>query len=332
MRPLTHARPKSIVPLLNIPFLAYQLALLKRHGVHRAVLSCSYMVDEVRGAMGDGSRFGVELAYAVEETPLGTAGGVRNAADLVRGRVVVLNGDILTDADITAMLRFHAERGARASIYLTPVEDPGPYGLVDVAEDGRVRRFIEKPSAEDQTVNTINAGIYVLDAALLERIPPARVVSIEREFFPALVTDGVPESRLEEFLDDIQAQLDLLAGRVVTDVMPDSPGASRRWIAEDVDLGARVAVTAPVVIGAGSRLEEDCRVGSLTVLGPGCQIGPAASVTGAVLWERVSVGAGAVLRDCVVGAGARIGAHAQVGPGVVLEDGAVVPSGARLAR
>ena len=149
MRPLTHARPKSIVPLLNIPFLAYQLALLKRHGVHRAVLSCSYMVDEVRGAMGDGSRFGVELAYAVEETPLGTAGGVRNAADLVRGRVVVLNGDILTDADITAMLRFHAERGARASIYLTPVEDPGPYGLVDVAEDGRVRRFIEKPSAKD---------------------------------------------------------------------------------------------------------------------------------------------------------------------------------------
>src|SRR5207237_1009879 len=255
LRPLTHARPKSIVPLLNIPFLAYQLALLKRHGVHRAVLSCSYMVDEVRGAMGDGSRFGVELVYAIEETPLGTAGGVRNAADLVRGRVVVLNGDILTDADITAMLRFHAERGARASIYLTPVEDPGPYGLVDIAEDGRVRRFIEKPSAEDQTVNTINAGIYVLDAALLERIPPARV-----------------------------------------------------------------AVTAPVVIGAGSRLEEDCRVGSLTVLGPGCQIGPAASVTGAVLWERVSVGAGAVLRDCVVGAGARIGAHAQVGPGVVLED------------
>ncbi len=187
MRPLTQARPKPIVPLLNIPFLAYQLALLKRHGVHRAVLSCSYMVDEVRRAMGDGSRFGVELAYAVEETPLGTAGGVRNAADLVRGRVVVLNGDILTDADITAMLRFHAERDARASIYLTPVEDPGPYGLVDVAEDGRVRRFIEKPSAEDQTTNTINAGIYVLDAALLERIPPARVVSIEREFFPALV-------------------------------------------------------------------------------------------------------------------------------------------------
>jgi len=337
LRPLTHARPKSIVPLLNIPFLAYQLALLKRHGVHRAVLSCSYMVDEVRGAMGDGSRFGVELAYAVEETPLGTAGGVRNAADLVRGRVVVLNGDILTDADITAMLRFHAERGARASIYLTPVEDPGPYGLVDVAEDGRVRRFIEKPSAEDQTVNTINAGIYVLDAALLERIPPARVVSIEREFFPALVTDGVPFFGWisTAYWLDIgnpekyrQAQLDLLAGRVAT----DSPGASRRWIAEDVDLGARVAVTAPVVIGAGSRLEEDCRVGSLTVLGPGCQIGPAASVTGAVLWERVSVGAGAVLRDCVVGAGARIGAHAQVGPGVVLEDGAVVPSGARLAR
>jgi mannose-1-phosphate guanylyltransferase len=327
LRPLTHARPKPIVPLLNIPFLAYQLALLKRHGVHRAVLSCSHMVDEVRRAMGDGSRFGVELVYAVEETPLGTAGGVRNAADLVRGRVVVLNGDILTDADITAMLRFHTERGARASIYLTPVEDPGPYGLVDLAKDGRVRRFIEKPAAEDQTVNTINAGIYVLDAPLLERIPPARVVSIEREFFPALVADGVPFFGwvASAYWLDIgnpekyrQAQLDLLAGRVTTDVMPHGPGASRRWIA--------------VVIGAGSRLEDDCRVGPAAVLGPGCQIGRAASVTGAVLWERVSVGAGAVLRDCVVGAGARIGAHAQVGPGVVLEDGAVVLSGARLAR
>jgi mannose-1-phosphate guanylyltransferase len=341
LRPLTHARPKPIVPLLNIPFLAYQLALLKRHGVHRAVLSCSHMVDEVRRAMGDGSRFGVELVYAVEETPLGTAGGVRNAADLVRGRVVVLNGDILTDADITAMLRFHTERGARASIYLTPVEDPGPYGLVDLAEDARVRRFIEKPAAEDQTVNTINAGIYVLDAPLLERIPPARVVSIEREFFPALVADGVPFFGwvASAYWLDIgnpekyrQAQLDLLAGRVTTDVMPHGPGASRRWIAEDVTLGARVEAVAPVVIGAGSRLEEDCRVGPAAVLGPGCQIGRAASVTGAVLWERVSVGAGAVLRDCVVGAGARIGAHAQVGPGVVLEDGAVVLSGARLAR
>src|SRR5713101_4478117 len=145
LRPLTQARPKPIVPLLNIPFLVYQLALLKRHGVHRAVLSCSYMVDEVRRAMGDGSRFGVELDYAVEEKPLGTAGGVRNAADLVRGRVVVLNGDILTDVDLTAMLRFHAERGARASIYLTRVADPSPYGLVELGRDGRVIRFVEKP-------------------------------------------------------------------------------------------------------------------------------------------------------------------------------------------
>ena len=315
--------------------------MLKRHGVNRAVLSCSYMVEEVRKAMGDGSRWGIHLDYAVEAEPLGTAGGVRNASDLVSGRVVVLNGDILTDADLTAMLRFHAERGARASIYLTPVEDPGPYGLVDLAEDGQVRRFIEKPSAADQTTNTINAGIYVLDASLLERIPLARAVSIEREFFPGLVADGVPFFGwvAGAYWLDIgnpekyrQAQLDLLDGRVATDVMPDGGGASRRWIAEDVALGPRVAAAAPVVIGAGSRLEQDCRVGPATVLGPGCQIGPAASVAGAVLWERVSVGAGAVLRDCIVGAGGRIGPRAQVGPGVVLEDGAVVPSGAHLAR
>src|SRR6266511_1072985 len=149
LRPLTNSRPKPVVPLLNIPFLAYQLTLLRRHGVGRVVLSCSYLVDEIRQAMGDGRRWGVSLEYVVETEPLGTAGGVRNAADLVRGLLVVLNGDILTDADVSGMLRFHAERGSRATIFLTRVEDTSPYGLVELVE-GRVRRFVEKPGPADR--------------------------------------------------------------------------------------------------------------------------------------------------------------------------------------
>jgi NDP-sugar pyrophosphorylase family protein len=312
------------------------------------VLSCSYLVDEVRRTMGDGAGWGVRLDYAVEAEPLGTAGGVRNAADFLGGTggdpggglVVVLNGDVLTDVDLSVMLRFHAERGAQATICLTRVEDPRPYGLVEVAGDGRVTRFVEKPGPEVGTADTVNAGIYVLDGALLARIPPGRVASMEREFFPGLLGDGLPFFGWvgDGYWIDIgspekyrQAQLDLLEGRVVTDVGPAGAGGDRRSIATDAVLGARVSAAAPVVIGAGCRLEDDCRVGPSAVLGPGCVVGAAATVEGAVLWERVSVGAGAVLRDCIVGADVRIGPHAHVGPGVVLEDGAIVASPARLA-
>jgi mannose-1-phosphate guanylyltransferase len=339
LRPLTNSRPKPVVPLLNIPFLAYQLTLLRRHGVRHVVLSCSYLVDEIRRAMGDGRQWDVTLEYAVETEPLGTAGGVRNAADLVSGLVVVLNGDILTDADLSGMLRFHSERGSRATIFLTRVEDTSPYGLVELAGDGRVRRFIEKPGPADRTTDTINAGIYVLDAALLERIPAGRVASMEREFFPGVLADAVP---CFGWISDcywidigspakyLQAHLDLLAGRVETDLAPGAgggpahAGGERRTIAGDAVLGARVRATPPVVIGAGCRLEDDSRVGPSTVLGQGCIVGVGAAVEGAVLWEGVSVGAGAVLRDCIVGAGVRVGPHARVGPGTVLEDGADV--------
>ena len=299
------------------------------------MLSCSYLVDEIRRAMGDGSHWDVTLEYAVETEPLGTAGGVRNAADLVRGLVVVLNGDILTDANLSGMLRFHSERGSRATIFLTRVEDTSPYGLVELAGDGRVRRFIEKPGPADRTTDTINAGIYVLDAALLGRIPAGRVASMEREFFPGLLADAVPFFGWigDCYWIDIgspakyrQAHLDLLAGRVDTELVPAGAAArgDRRAIAGDAVLGARVRATPPVVIGAGCRLEDDSRVGPSTVLGPGCVVGAGAAVEGAVLWEGVSIGAGAELRDCIVGAGVRVGPHARVGPGTVLEDGADV--------
>ena len=182
-----------MVPLLGHPFLAYQLALLRAHGVTDVILACSYRVDDVRQALGDGERLGVRLRYVVETEPLGTGGGVRNAADLARGTVWVLNGDVLTDADLTGMRRLHESRGSRTTIFLTPVEDPRAYGLVELHDDGRLARFREKPTAEEPiTTNTINAGIYLIDATLLDRIPAGRVVSIEREFFPALIADGIP--------------------------------------------------------------------------------------------------------------------------------------------
>jgi mannose-1-phosphate guanylyltransferase len=302
------------------------------------VLSCSYMVDEIQRALGDGSAHGVRLRYAVEVEPLGTAGGVRNAIELVGGVVLVLNGDILTDVDLSAMLRFHVDRRAAATIELFPVPDPTPYGLVELGEAGRVQRFVEKPDPADVTTNTINAGIYVLERELLGRIPEGRMVSIEREFFPGLLADRVPFYGWvgRHYWLDIgspakyrQAQLDLMAGKVVTGVGLETGIVGRR-IAEDVALAATVTVTAPCVIGPGSRLETACCVGPAAVLGERCMVGRAARVSGAVMWDGVSIGEGATLRDCIIASEVQIGAGAVVGPGVVLADGTVVPDGARV--
>jgi mannose-1-phosphate guanylyltransferase len=326
------------VPILNVPFLAYQLDLLRRHGITDVVLSCSYMVDEVRRAMADGGAFGVRLRYAVEVEPLGTGGGVRNAIDLVGGRlVVVLNGDILTDADLSAMIRFHLDRRAAATIDLFPVPDPTPYGLVELARAGRVRRFIEKPDPALVTTNTINAGIYVLDPALLSRIPAGRMVSIEREFFPGLLADGIPFFGWvgEHYWLDIgspgkyrQAHLDLMAGKLATGIGPAAP--DRRRIAADVVLEPGAAVDGPCVIGAGSRLDAGCHVGPDAVMGERCAVGRGARVTGAVIWDGVAVGDDAELCDCVVASDARIGRGAVVGPGAVVAAGTTIPDRARV--
>jgi NDP-sugar pyrophosphorylase family protein len=295
------------------------------------------MVEEIRRVMADGAAYGVSLRYAVETEPLGTAGGVRNAVDLVGDLVAVLNGDILTDADLSAMLEFHGARGAAASIFLHRVPDPTPYGLVEIGEAGRIVRFTEKPDRAAVTTNTINAGIYLLDRGLLARIPQGRAVSIEREFFPGLLADRLPFYGWvgEHYWLDIgnpakyrQGQIDLLRGKVSSGVASVS-GQVRR-IAEDAVLDPAATITGSCVVGAGSRLHAGCCVGPETVLGERCVVERDARVAGAILWDRVSVGPGAVLSDCIVASGARVGAEAVVGPGVVLEADRVVPDGATL--
>ena len=303
------------------------------------MLSCSYMVDAVRHTMGDGAAWGVRLSYAVEEEPLGTAGGVRNAVEVGDGRVLVLNGDILTDADLGAMLAFHEERGSAATLYLTRVPDPSAFGLVELAEGGRIRRFIEKPDPSQITTDTINAGVYVIDTRLLARIPLGRAVSIEREFFPGLLEDRLPFFGwvAEHYWLDIgnpakyrQGALDLLAGRATTPLPPAGAQGGGRFVGPGAALDADARVLSPVVIGAGCRVAAGATVGPSTVLGPDCVVGAAAAVAGTIVWERVEIGPGAELRDCIIGGGARVGAGAHIGAGVVVEPGAVVSAGARL--
>jgi mannose-1-phosphate guanylyltransferase len=338
LRPLTLARAKPVVPLLNRPFLAYQIALLRRHGVTDIVLSCSYRVDDVRRALGDARALGVTLRYVVEDEPLGTGGGVRNAADLTRGTVFVLNGDVLTDADLTAMRAFHEARGSRLTIFLVPVEDPRAYGLVETAGDGRLLRFREKPGSENPiATNMINAGIYLIEAPLLARIPVGRMMSIEREFFPDVIADGIPSFgwTAPAYWRDIgtpasyhAAQIDLLKGHISTPLTPAGEFRNGSWVAPGTATAAG-RLEGPSVVDAGVTIGARAQVGPYAVIGAGSIIGAGARVQRAVLWERVQVGEEAEVRDCVIGSDAVIGAGAQLAGGVAIESGAVVPGSAR---
>jgi NDP-sugar pyrophosphorylase family protein len=289
----------------------------------------------VRAALGEAEHLGVRLRYVIEAEPLGTGGGVRNAADLATGTVFVLNGDVLSDVNLSEMREFHESHGSRTTIFLTRVAEPRAYGLVETAPDGRLQRFREKPGpGEVITTDTINAGVYLIDASLLDRMPHNRVVSIEREFFPGLIADGVPAYGwlADTYWRDIgspnayrEAQADLLLGRANMPLPPPGEERDGSWVDASATIAPGARIVAPAVIGAGVQVAAGARVGPLTVVGEGTRIGAGAHIEGGVLWERVEVGAAAVLRDCVVGADVRIGAHADIGPHVILESGAVIP-------
>jgi NDP-sugar pyrophosphorylase family protein len=317
LRPLTYTTPKPLLPIANRPFLEHQLAWLAGHGVDEVVLSLGYRPDAFAGRFPDGAFYpgtprtpgaGVRLRYAVEPEPLGTAGAIRFAASgLGRGRLIVCNGDILTDLDLSALVRFHTERGAEATIALTRVEDPSAFGVVPTDEAGRVLGFVEKPAPGAAPTDWVNAGTYVLEASVLEAIPDGRAVSIERETFPGLLEQGRSLYAMPSpayWLDIgtpakyLQANADLLAGRAML-AAPDS----------DVDPGADVTGS---VVGARAEVGKGARV-LRSVLLEGARVGPGAEVADSVIGAGASVGDGAVVKDLsIVGPGAEVAAGARL--------------------
>jgi mannose-1-phosphate guanylyltransferase len=316
LRPLTLTTPKPVLPLAGRPFLTFMLDWLRRHGTREVILSCGFMSDAVRRVLGD-VYGGMRLRYVVEAEPLGTAGPVRLALDegLLSERLLVLNGDVLTDLDLAAELARHQRSGALATLALVAVEDTASYGVVPTDGDGRVLGFLEKTD-EPAPTNRINAGSYVLERELIERIPPGRAVSFEREIFPSVVGAGLYSFDADGYWIDIgtperylEATYDLLAGRVASDLPPRDE--------------------------TGSLVLESCllsgaRIGPQVVLGRRCSVGSGASVERAVLHDGVAVGPDAVVRECVLGEGARVGGAVRVDPGVVVGAAARVGAGACL--
>jgi mannose-1-phosphate guanylyltransferase len=310
LRPLTYTTPKPVMPLAGRPFLSFMLDWARGHGVDEVVLSCGFLSDAVRRVLGD-IYDGMRLRYVVEEEPLGTAGPVRLAYDegLLDNRLLILNGDVLTDVDLTAELRQHERTGANVTLALYPVEDTSAYGVVPTDEQGRVEAFLEK--TDDPPTNRINAGAYVLERDVVaERIPAGRPVSFEREVFPALVGDGLYGYLAAGYWIDIgtparylEATWDLLAGY---------PRSS---------LPARDETGSLVYQGC---LVSGAHIGPQTVLGRSCSVGTDARVERSVLHDRVVVGADAAVLESVLAQRVRVGERARIEPGAVLGAGAVI--------
>src|SRR4051812_35436877 len=191
LRPLTTTVPKPVVPLVDRPFIVFMLDWLRRHGVDDIVMGCGHLAAGARNVLGDGSAFGIRLRYVEEPRPLGTGGALKFAEPLLDDRFLMLNGDVLTDLDLTAQLAEHERSGAVATLALTPVDDPSPYGLVRTGSGGEVTEFVEKPSPDQVDTNNISAGAYVLERAVLDLLEPEQPASIERDVFPRLVGEGL---------------------------------------------------------------------------------------------------------------------------------------------
>ncbi len=347
LRPLTVNTPKAMIPVLNVPFLEHVIRHLEHHGVRDIVLAQHYLAGPIESHLGDGRRLGVTITYEVEETARGTAGAIKNVERHLTGPFLVLNGDIFTDLDFTAIASFHRQRRALVTIALTPVDDPTAYGLIETDERGRVTRFLEKPRPEEITTNMINAGTYVLEPEVLGRIPAGRAVSIERETFPAMLADGAPvyaypgdgywmdTGTPEKYL---QLHRDLMAGRSRW-YRPASP--REVVLGEGCRVDATARIEGPAVIGPGCVIGAGARITGPVSIGGGCHIGRNSTVADSVIWQEVRLGegvtvTGAIVADhCVIEDGATVPGcvvsdHVRVGRGFTCEVGLRIEPGATL--
>lgn len=331
LRPLTCHTPKAMVPILNRPFMEHLIGYLKRHGVTEAILAMGYLPDPIQSYLGDGIQFGVKLTYLVEESPLGTAGAVKNAESFLDGTFVVFNGDVLTEIDLTTMLRRHKEVKPRVSIALTPVDNPTAYGVVETDAQGMVRRFLEKPGWDEVTTNMINAGIYILEPEVLAHIPASVPSMFENYLFPRLLEMGEPILGYpsDAYWIDIgtpekylQANHDLLLAR----------GDRGVQMAGKSQIHPTARVEGAVLIAEECVIAEKARVKGPTVLGPHCEIGKGAVVEGAVLWHHSRVGEGAVVRNCIVCSHSYVEPGSRVLDNCVLGDSVTVASGNTLVN
>jgi NDP-sugar pyrophosphorylase family protein len=337
LRPMTVHTPKPIVPILNRPFLYYQIDLLKQiPEIDEVILSLNYQPRRIEEIFGEGQGLGIRVRYVVEPMPLGTGGAVRYAGDSLTESVVVFNGDVLTQVDLAAVLRLHRERKAKATIVLTPVENPRAYGLVETDRQGNIQRFLEKPGEDEITCNTINAGIYVLEPDTFDRIPKDTAWSIERSFFPSLIERG--ETFVAYIYDgywiDIgtpakyaQVHRDIMDGRYSA---PPFNGVSQAWISPDARVDESARIQGPCFIDEGAVVKAGASILPYSVIGRQTHVEEGATVEGSIVWPNGWIGPEAVLRGSILGRNCHIGRSAVVESPSVLGDKTVITDFSRI--
>jgi len=328
LRPLTSNQPKPMMPLVNRPMMEHIVRLLAKHGFDDIVVTVAFLANQIRNHFGDGSDFGVTIRYATDETPLGTAGSVRNASAELDDTFLVISGDVLTDIDLTEFVDAHRDAGAYASIALKRVDNPLEFGIVITRPDGSVERFLEKPSWGQVFSDTANTGIYVMEPSVFDFIPEGEVVDFSSDVFPTVLEKGLPlvghvtdgywedVGTLEAYL---KAHQDVLDQRVTVDIDGFQMGEGI-WLGEDADVDPGVRIDGPVVIGDNCRVEAGAHLSSYTVLGTDVVVKADAFLERSVCHDHVYAGPGTRLRGCVIGRSSDLRDHARVEEGVVIGD------------
>src|SRR5579862_5435135 len=307
LRPLTSNQPKPMLPMANRPMMEHVVSLLRRHGFDEVVVTVAFMANAIRSYFDDGSEFGVRMVYATEETPLGTAGSVRNAMAQLDERFLVISGDVLTDIDLAAVVGYHEAKGALATIALKAVEDPLEFGIVITREDGSIDRFLEKPTWGQVFSDTINTGIYVLEPEIFDYIDEGRPVDFSEEVFPAVLRAGRPiygyvapgywedVGTLEAYL---RAHQDILDERVDVQVS-GFPLRQGVWLGKGASVDPAAVVDGPAVIGDNCSIGPGARVGEYCVVGANVRLGDNVSLERTVVHDNAFLGAGTRLDGCV---------------------------------
>ena len=340
LRPLTHNIPKPMIPMANKPMMEHIVDLLRDHGITDLVTLLHFQPDLIEGHFGDGSEFGVRMTYVNAAEDYGTAGAVKNAEAQLSGPFLVISGDLLTDFDLGAALQFHRERGADLTILLTRVENPLQYGVVITEPDGRISRFLEKPTWSEVFSDTVNTGIYLLEPSVLDLIPPGHEFDFSKDLFPLMMREGkklfgyIASGYWRDVGDLLEYRLahqDILAGNVKVKI----PGRRVEGLDKEIWLGSgsRVDFTAglrgAVLIGKNTRVEANARITN-SVIGDNCIVEEGAVVADSILWNNVYVGRGAILKENVVGRGSEIRARARLFEGALVSDNCRIGEGSVL--
>src|SRR5277367_5189859 len=333
LRPMTANQPKPMLPVANRPIMEHVLRLLRRHGLTETVVTVQFLASIVRNYFGDGEDFGMSLQYATEETPLGTAGSVKNAEDALRDEpFLVISGDALTDIDLSDLIKFHKDNSALVTVALARVPDPLEFGIVIVDDDGKIQRFLEKPTWGQVFSDTVNTGIYVMEPEVLAHVPAGRVVDWSSDVFPKLLENGAPlygwiadgywedVGSLESY---VKAQADVLTGKVSVQIdgFEVSPGV---WIADGAEVDPEAILSGPLCIGDYAKIEAGAQLREFSVVGSNVIVKEGAFLHRAVVHNNVYVGRGTTLRGCVIGKNTDVMSQARIEEGAVVGDECVI--------